>query len=232
MARDRCLGSRSHVGLCVWAMQKGQEHLSVKWGRSWSACRCTECSSWRHWSFNSQNQGDNCLWSRESECKWTPGSPPSRHPLCSTASTQCNRFSLELRSTIQETATRNMMLHEIPELSPQQSKADNCVWAYGCFRQTLEDQRLGCSSSPGISLGRLLGEYIYFCLLAWFFILFFVVPCAQKQTIYGIRKLWKNRFHLTTQKHLCEIWWTLLDLSENQEIFHGKCAESTQEWRI
>lgn len=157
---------------------------------------------------------------------------PKQTPSLQHSQHKCNRFSLELRSTLQETATRNMMLHEIPELSPQQSKADNCVWAYGSFRQTLEDQRVGCSSSPGISLGRLLGEYIYFCLLAWFFILFFVVPCAQKQTIYGIRKLWRNRFHLTTQKNLCEIWWTLLDLSENQEIFHSKCAESTQEWRI
>lgn len=52
------LGSRNYVERCVWAMQKGQLHLSVKWGRSWSACRCTECSSWRHWSFNSWNQGN------------------------------------------------------------------------------------------------------------------------------------------------------------------------------
>lgn len=119
--------------------------------------------------------------------------------------------------------------HEIPELSPQQSKADNCVWAYGCFRQALEDQRVGCSSCPGISLGRLLGStFIFVCCLGSLF----VVPSALKQAIDGIRMLWKNRFYLTSQKHLCEIWWTLLDLSENQEIFHSKCAVSTWEWRI
>lgn len=36
-------------------------------------------------------------------------------------------------------------------------------------------------------------------------VLYFVVPFALKKTTYGIRKLWKNRFYLTTQKHLCEI---------------------------
>lgn len=52
---------------------------------------------------------------------------PKQTPALQHSKHKCNRFSLELRSTLQETATRNMMLHEIPELSPQQSKADNCV---------------------------------------------------------------------------------------------------------
>lgn len=102
--------------------------------------------------------------------------------LCSAANTQSSNFSQELRSTLQEPATRNMMPHEIPELSVQQSKADNCVWAYCCFTQRLEDQRVGCYSSPGISLEGCLGVFIF---LFVGLVLYFVGPFAlkHKQTL-------------------------------------------------
>lgn len=101
--------------------------------------------------------------------------------LCSTASTQSSNFSQELRSTLQEPATTNMIPHEIPELSLQQSKADNCIWAYCCFRHRLEYQRVGCYPSPGMSLGRLFGSvYIFVC---WLGSLFCSPFCTKTQTV-------------------------------------------------
>lgn len=65
----------------------------------------------------------------------------------------------------------------------EQSKADNCVWAYGGFRQTLEDLRGGCSSCPGISLGRLLGStFIFVCCLGSLFCCSF---CAETNNLWN-----------------------------------------------
>jgi len=37
-------------------------------------------SSWRHPAFICRNEGDNCLWTREFECRCTSGTLPCREP--------------------------------------------------------------------------------------------------------------------------------------------------------
>lgn len=157
--------------LHVWAMQKSWEHLPVKWGKGHLVYRYTECGLHGGIQLSScETREISAYRARHLGADAHRDHSHADSCLCSTARTLPGHFSQELRSAVQEPAIRNIMPHS-PELSLQQSKADNCIWAYCCFRKRLKTRGLDAIHFQEHHWEGCLGRVVYFHFLAWFFIL-------------------------------------------------------------